>query len=134
MTSEKTSPPWVLFVFLGCGAMITIVVAFVAFVVVIALGVMRTTTPYKEGVARAQRDPRVIAALGSPVKPAYFFRGEINTEEREGKADFTVTLRGPKGRGRLHVSAKRINGYWRYSRMDVSTHGQRIDLLERISP
>ena len=134
MNAEKSKPPWVMFVLLGCGAIITAFVGFIVFVLFIVLTAVRSTTPYQEAVSRAKSDPRVIAALGTPIETSYFFRGQVNTNNDEGQADLSVSLHGPKDKGTLRVIATRSKRHWSYSTMEVETRGQAIDLRERIAP
>ena len=128
MEVKKTSP-WV-WVGVGCGVVIVGFVAFIVFIFTVVFGSMRNSTPYQESVRRAQNDPRVIAALGSPVKPTMVFSGSINTHNSDGDAKFDIPIYGPKGSATLHVVATKTSGRWDYNRMVVrSKSGQEIDLL-----
>lgn len=130
---RKQTSPWV-WIGLGCGTVIIAGVSFVAIVVFIVFTAMRSSEPYRDALARAQRDPRVIAALGSRIEPSYFFSGSIKTENRDGSANIDIPLHGPKGKGTLHVVATKSNGHWTYDTMSVETGDQTLDLRDRISP
>jgi hypothetical protein len=125
----KKSQPW-LWIGLGCVGLLFVVIAFVAFLLTAVFGSMRMSTPYKESVARAQHDARVIEALGTPVSPAYIFGGEINTHNSDGDANFGIPLHGPKGGATMVVKATKTNGTWTYQIMTVTVQGRVINLLE----
>jgi hypothetical protein len=128
---KKRTSPWV-WVGLGCGVLILGVIGFLVFIFTVVFGSMRNSTPYQEAVQRAQNDPRVIAALGTPIKPSYFFSGSINTRNGDGDAKFEIPLRGPKTQAWLHVVATKSAGKWTYDRMTVTPKGgTAIDLLTK---
>jgi hypothetical protein len=125
----KKSRPW-LWLGLGCAGLIVVVIAFVTFLLVTVFGSMRASTPYKESVARAQHDARVIEALGTPVSPGYIFGGQINTHNNDGDANFGIPLHGPKGGATMVVKATKTDGTWTYQIMKVEVQGRVIDLLQ----
>jgi len=125
---QKKSNVWK-WVALGCGALIVGLVAFVAFILIVVFGSMRSSTPYKDAMARAQNDPRVIEALGSPVKAGYFISGQINTNNNDGDVNITIPLHGPKGGGILEVKGKKSSDTWTYAVMKVTAGGESIDLM-----
>jgi len=133
MNGGKSKPPWVMFALLGCGAMITAFVCFIGLVMFIAMTVMRSSDPYQQSVQLAQRNPRVIAALGAPVEPSWLVRGEVQTANDSGRADLRVKLHGPKGNGTLYVKATRAKGVWIYDEQSVRAGDQTIDLADKIS-
>ena len=125
---KKTSP-WV-WVGIGCAVLIGGVVALIVFIVTIVFGAMRKSTPYQEAMARAQHDPRVIAAFGTPIKDTFFVSGSIKTHNRDGSANFDIPIYGPKGGGTLRVAATRQRGRWYYNQMIVTPKsGAEIDLM-----
>lgn len=129
MSNGKTSP-WV-WVGIGCGVLVVGMAAFVAFIVFVVFASMRSATPYKDGLARAQADPRVIEALGAPIEPGWFLSGSISTSGRSGKCDIDIPLKGSKQNGSLHVVGSREGGRWTYSRMLLTPDkGDPIDVLE----
>ena len=134
MEPKSQKSPWV-WIGLGCGAMILMGFGLVAFIMVVVFGSMRASTPYRDAVTRAQTDPRVIALLGSPIEPGYFFSGSINTQNRDGDATFDIPLRGPKGKATLRVKAIKKRGRWTYTELIVTPpSGAEIDLLSAESP
>jgi len=125
---KRTSP--LVWVGIGCGVVVVGFVGFIVFIVTVVFGAMRKSEPYREAMARAQSDPRVIAALGSPVKDSMFFSGSIRTENNNGDAKMDIPISGPKGAGLLHVTATKTDGKWFYNRMYVKPkNGGEIDLM-----
>jgi hypothetical protein len=126
---KKSTSPWV-WVGLGCSALLLALIGFVAFILFVVFGAMRSSVPYKDALAHAQTDPRVVELLGSPVRPGYFFTGSINTQNDSGNADLTIPISGPKGAGILEVRATKASGQWNYERMRVLVKETKVNLLE----
>lgn len=127
--SNKTSP-WV-WVGVGCAVLFAGAVAFVAFIVFVVFAAMRSSDPYKDAMQRAQNDPRVMAALGTPIEPGWFISGSINTENRDGNANISIPISGPKQSASIHVAGTKEGGRWTYTRMIVTpATGPTIDLLD----
>lgn len=131
--SDKKTSPWV-WVGLGCGLLTVAGVAFVAFIVFVVFASMRSSAPYKDTMARATRDTRVIEALGAPVEPGWLVSGSINTQNRSGSCDLEIPLRGSKQKGSVHVVGTKEGGRWTYSRMLFTPDtGDPVDLLASAS-
>lgn len=126
---KKSTSPWV-WVGIGCGVLLLGTVAFVGFIVFVVFGSMRGSEPYKDALAQAQTDPRVLAALGSPVRAGYLFSGSINVKNSDGEAELTIPISGPKGKGDLRVKGTKSLGKWTYQEMRVVANGEEINLLE----
>ena len=116
---------------LGCLGVIILGALGIGAVVVIAFGAIKSSDVYKQALARAQNDPRVIAALGSPVTPGFFVTGNVNVSGGSGNADITFPIRGPKGKGRVRGRATRDSSGWHYTELTaVIENGPPINLLE----
>jgi hypothetical protein len=115
---------------LGCGLALAGLVAFVVVIAIVVIGSMRSSTPYKEAVARAQHDARVTQVLGTPIEPGLWTGGNINIQNESGNADINIPISGPRGKASIHVVATKEGGRWSYSRMVVTPEqGEVIDLL-----
>src|SRR5207248_6604598 len=77
---------WKWFVPTGCLAMLLLVATFVAFVIAIVFGAMKSTEVYGAALASAKDDPRVINALGLPIKAGFFVSGKTNVSDSSGDA------------------------------------------------
>ena len=123
---------WKWFVPLGCLTMLGLVLTFVAVIVVIVFGAMKSTDVYKSGLAQAQNHPAVIAALGTPIDDGLFLTGKTNVTGSSGEADLSVPISGPKGKGTLYIVAKKSAGEWTYEKLvvELARDRERINLLE----
>jgi hypothetical protein len=104
--------------------------AFVAFLVLVIFGAMKQSDVYKMAVARAKADPRVIAALGSPIKDGWYVSGKTNVNGGSGEADLSIPISGPRGKGTIYAIATKFAGDWTYSKLvvKVESTGETIDL------
>ena len=122
---------WKWFVPAGCLTVIGLVVAFVAAVVMIVFGALKSSDAYKTAVARAKAHPEVTAALGQPIEEGMFLSGKTNVEGSSGEADLAIPISGPKGKAKIYAIATKTAGRWNYSTLEVEVTGrdERIHLL-----
>lgn len=107
----------------GIGMLVTMSL-FLLFVVPLFFGIdamMRRSDAYKLTMNTAQASPCVASALGSPLEPGWMMEGSISESPAEGSAELSIPVRGPKGKGRLDVEAKKQRGNWRIDSL-VFTH------------
>src|SRR5205823_6366902 len=95
-----------------------------------ATGVMKQSDAYKTALARAQTNPAVIGAIGSPITQTGIVSGNSNVNGATGEANLSIPLSGPKGKARLYVEAKKSADLWFFQTMQVKIEktGERIDL------
>lgn len=112
--------------------MVLLVAGFVVVVASIVFGAMKSSDAYKTALARAKADPRVVAALGSPIKDAFFVSGNTNVSGTSGHADMTIPISGPKGKGTIYFVASKFAGEWTFSKLivEIEKTGERIDLVQ----
>src|SRR5438552_6512089 len=99
---------WKWFVPTGCLGMLLLVAGFVFFVLFIVFGAMKSSDAYKTALAKAQTDPRVVNALGSPITDGMFVSGKTNVSGSSGHAEITVPISGPKGKGTIYFVAAQL--------------------------
>ena len=123
---------WKWFVPTGCLAVLLLVVAFVAFIIAVVFGAMKSSDVYKTALAKAKADPRVIAALGSPIDAGFFVSGNRNVSGSSGNADLTIPISGPEGKGTIYFVASKLAGKWTFSKLivDVEKTAKRVDLIQ----
>ncbi len=84
----------------------------------VALGAIRaqivTRDVYKEALVIARTSKDVQDLLGQPIQEGWWAFGEIRPAHGSDFAQWTTTLKGPKGLGRLHAVANRIGSSWHY--------------------
>ncbi|MFN2476635.1 MAG: cytochrome c oxidase assembly factor Coa1 family protein [Chthoniobacterales bacterium] len=123
---------WKWFVPTGCLSLIALFCIFIALIVFVVFGAMKSTDVYKTAVARAKSNPAVTAALGSPITEGMFLSGSANTSGGSGTADLSIPISGPKGKGTIYVTATKAGGDWDYSKLyvEVDKTKERIQLKE----
>lgn len=121
---------WKWFAPTGCLALIAMVLVFVALIVAMVFGAMKSTDVYKTAVATAKAHPAVTEALGTPVEEGMFLSGNTDVTDASGNADLSIPISGPKGKGKIFVVASKSAGRWTYSTMvvEIAQSGERIDL------
>ena len=143
---ETTTPPpappppppgwwsrnWKWFVPTGCCLTPLVVGAcIVAFLVLVVFAALKQSDAYKMAVARAKSDPRVTAALGTPIDEGWYLSGHTNVNNGAGDADLSIPISGPKGKGTIYAVATKSAGDWSYSKLQVKIEstGETIDLV-----
>ena len=122
---------WKWFVPVGCLTVIALFAAFMAGIVLLVTGSMKSSDAYKLALDKAQKDVRVQQRLGTPIESGIFVSGGINVEGSSGKADLTIPISGPKGKGTIYVDATKFAGEWKFNRLEVGfgDDPERVDLL-----
>jgi hypothetical protein len=103
-----------------------------------ALGfsLIKSSEPYQHGLNAAKANSAVIAAMGSPVEAGVLVNGKIHTTNDSGDADLAIPVSGPKGSGKVFVTATRSAGVWSYSAVVFKADGspKRINLEPTPTP
>jgi len=116
---------------LGCIVPLLLCGGFIAAIVLIVFGAIRSSEVYQESLARLRADPEAVEALGTPIEEGFFVGGSIEISGPAGHADFSVPVSGPAGSGTLYVTATRSAGVWEFSILQLALEGAegRINLL-----
>ena len=114
----------------GCLGLFLLFCAFVAVIIVTVFSAIKSNDAYKKAVARAKADPRVTAALGTPIKEGLFVSGSTKVNGASGKSDLSIPIHGPNGAATIYVNAIKSAGEWRYRTIivKIAKTGQKIDL------
>jgi len=125
---------WKWLVPVGCLGMVVACAVFFLVIFGSAIWAIRSTEVYQKSIDGLSADPRVIEALGTPVKPGFMVGGSVNVSGPTGEANISIPLSGPKGKGTLYVVADKSLGFWLFTDMvlEVEETGERIDLLTPI--
>ena len=120
----------------GCFTVVLLFIIFIGSILVIVFSAMKSTAVYKEASARANADPAVIEALGSPIKDGFLVSGNTNVIGASGESNLGIPISGPKSKGTIYVSANKSLGQWNYSGLVVEVRQihRRIDLLQKTVP
>src|SRR5258708_39579720 len=105
---------------IGCRAAIVLGVAFVAVIVIVVFGAMKKSDVYREALRRAQNDPAVTAALGTPIEAGFYVTGNVKLDSTGGHATLDFPISGPKGKGVVHAVATKSGAGWDYSELTVT--------------
>ena len=122
---------WAWFVPTGCLTLLALPVVIFGGIVLFVFGALKASDAYHIAVQRAETNPQVISALGSPVEEGLFLSGNVNVNGASGNANLAIPVSGPKAKGKLHAVAEKSGGVWTYSKLDVQVDGtgETIDLL-----
>lgn len=124
---------WKWLVPVGCLVPLVCIVAVCGGTVLFGLHMIKQSPPYRTALAAARENPEVVEALGEPIEPGFMAIGEFNVSADDtGRADITIPISGPRGKGAIHVSGVAGPGAdgWEYTRMTVVIEGtgEEIDL------
>ena len=94
---------------------------------------LKDFAPYRDAVAMARGDASVREALGEPVETGILAQINVQVTDGTGSARLSIPLRGPKGKGTLHVEATKSGGRWTITHLEISVQGrpEPIDLLKK---
>jgi hypothetical protein len=92
---------------------------------------MKNSDVAKESLLRAQKNAALVQKLGTPIEAGWLVSGSINVSTTSGDADLAVPISGPRGQGKIYVTAHKSTGAWEYQVMLATVEGsdQRINLL-----
>jgi len=98
------------------------------------LGVFKAveaSEPYQQAVTRAAAHPAVARELGEDVHATATRKASLKFHNESGSADFVISLAGSRKEGTLYATARRKEGKWTFSTLEVAVEGQSrpIDLL-----
>ncbi len=127
---------WKWFVPTGCLTLLVLVGGCFGSIFMVAFTAMKSSDVYKDALVKAESNPEVVAALGTPITTGFFTNGSIHTDGPTGDAAFSIPLSGPKGKATIQLEAKKSAGEWTYSKLvvEVKDPPQRIDLLTEPEP
>src|SRR4026208_2321125 len=75
-------------------------------------GRVETDGCLQDGAERAQENPAVIEAIGSPISQTGIVAGKSNVTGPTGEAKLSIPLKGPKGKAILYVEATKSADVW----------------------
>ncbi|MCP9829085.1 MULTISPECIES: cytochrome c oxidase assembly factor Coa1 family protein [unclassified Synechococcus] len=107
----------------GCLTGVAGLAGFIALIVGLVFGLIKSTTPYQQALAKAQKDPVVISRLGAPINGGLLVSGSVNLSGGTGQANLAIPLQGSRGNGTLYVEARQSAGTWTYSTLTVRPDG-----------
>ena len=114
----------------GCFGMIALTLACIVAAILVFFHLLQQNDVCKEALLRVRSTQQLIEALGEPIEPGWYVSGSIKSDKNFGRADLSMPLSGPKGKGTLSMRAGKHNGVWSFSHLSVLLEdGRRFDLL-----
>ncbi len=107
----------------GCLTGVAGLAGCIVLIVGLVFGLIKSTTPYQQALAKAQKDPVVIGRLGAPINGGLLVSGSVNLSGGAGQANLAIPLQGSKASGTLYVEARQSAGTWTYSTLTVRPDG-----------
>ncbi len=119
----------------GCGCL-GIILLFVFGIGAAVFGVsemITNATPIEHAIDQASRNEEVILLLGEPIEMYGIPSGNISLNNDDGDVDFSISIKGPNGKGTLIVSGIKTNGEWAYEDLYVRIKEtqEEINLLDK---
>jgi hypothetical protein len=88
---------------------------------------------YKITLKKAQNSPCIAEKLGIPITPRWGAGGSWQEGNTDGSASLNIPVRGPKGKGRLEMSAEKQNGIWKITSLALTRDAERIQIEPPVS-
>jgi hypothetical protein len=123
---------WKWFVPVGCLGSLVLFVGFIALLMCLVFGMMKSSVVYKQALSKAKAQPAVQATIGTPIEEGLLITGNIKVSGPSGQANLAIPISGPDGKATIYLVAAKSAGQWSFSTLVVEikqTH-QRIDMLE----
>jgi Cytochrome oxidase complex assembly protein 1 len=115
----------------GCVTPLVLCGGLVGGILFLVIGTLKSSDVYSGALSRAKADQHVRTAIGEPIEPGYFVTGSIDISGNSGYANLAIPVSGPKGRGTIHAVAKKVDGRWKYSKLEFTPEaGGRVNLLK----
>src|SRR5882672_9217001 len=122
---------WKWFIPTGCLSIVLIVAVSIGAVVYFAFASIKSSDIYRESLTRAKSNAAVVQELGEPIEAGWQISGNINVSGNSRNADVKIPISGPKKGGAIYATAKKKQGKWDFSALEVEIEGktERINLL-----
>jgi hypothetical protein len=92
-------------------------------------GAKRSSEPYRMALEKIQQDPEVQDRLGDPIRDGWFPMGRITGEDGRETARFNFSVSGPNGAANVSTVARRIEGVWGLTTLDLMfADGRRLSI------
>ena len=123
---------WKWFVPAGCLSALLLFGGFIALILSIAMGSVKSSDAYRLAMDRAKASPSVREALGSPISEGLFVSGSMSVNGPRGTASLSIPVSGPRERGRSTPRRRRrsASGRFRTYVFEAAATKERVDLLE----
>jgi Cytochrome oxidase complex assembly protein 1 len=99
----------------------------------IAVVTFNNSDATKLALATATSNSALIERLGQPIQSGWLIGGSIEVTPGSGKADLSIPISGPKGKGTVYALAVKTAGVWKLTLLQFGTDGDsnRLQLLQQ---
>jgi hypothetical protein len=108
--------------------LVLLLALFVGGLLTFVFGLLKSSEPYRHAVAVASSDPEVVRELGAPVSPAWYVSGSVSVSGASGEANLSIPLKGSLHSGTVYVVAKKTDGAWTYTTLEVLLDGHEFPI------
>lgn len=121
----------------GCGCLV-IILLFVFGIGATIFGVSKAfdnSAPIQYATELAYKNPKVIDNLGDAIEKYGIPSGNVSLNNDDGEIDFSIPIKGSKGKGSIIVKGIKANGEWVYEDLYVliKETQEQINLLEKVT-
>ncbi len=123
---------WKWFVPVGILGAITLFVVFIALILSLVYGMIKSSDVYKDAVVKAKTNISVQQAIGTPIEEGFFTTGSIRLNNSSGHANLSIPIHGPLGEATVYAIATKSAGKWTYSTLvvEIERSKKRIKLIQ----
>ena len=121
---------------LGCLTLLFLIFGFGFVLMIVILSSFRHSDVYKQAMTMAAENQQVRDQIGEPIEPGWLISGQLNVNGSSGNADLSIPISGPRGKGNIRAVARKRDGVWTFSWLQVSVtgHSDCINLLSAQPP
>jgi hypothetical protein len=76
-------------------------------------------TVTQQAIERVESDPRIMQAIGEPLRVGWVIKGNIHMKDSNGYADLRIPISGPRGAGMIVLYARETLGTWTFRALRV---------------
>ncbi|CAL2092953.1 Cytochrome oxidase complex assembly protein 1 [Tenacibaculum sp. 190524A02b] len=91
-------------------------------------------TPIEYAMEQASKNEKVIQVLGDPIEKDGFPNGNISLNNDDGEVDFSLPVKGSKGKATIIIRGIKSNGKWIFEDLYITIKEtqEEINLLEKV--
>jgi hypothetical protein len=79
------------------------------------------TSIYENALGKAQQNQQVTETLGvlEPIDKMAILEGYVHYSNNNNTVNLTIRLKGTKGKGKMDITANKVNGNWNYQKITI---------------
>jgi hypothetical protein len=124
---------WKWFVPVGCLSLLATCGCCIGGSVLFGVNAVKGSPSYQEALSRAQADPEVQKALGTPIHAGWMTQWSANSVGGEMRTTARIPISGPKGEGALFIKSTEHGKKLTFQQLDVVI-GHQVIHLQGVEP